>query len=105
MNEPRYLRFPVCRRLGYLDGSGLGWMIAGSLRRCHASSYSSGERSSLWQMAARMHQAALAANEPERWCAQGPSMRSDQTVSQMAWRRWVKSASVVGSVLLVKNGW
>jgi hypothetical protein len=34
-----------------------------------------------------------------------PSMRSDQTVSQMAWRRWVMSASVTGSVLLVKNGW
>jgi site-specific recombinase XerC len=35
---------PVCRRLGYLDGSGSGWMVAGFPFRYHASSYSSGER-------------------------------------------------------------
>ncbi len=47
-------------------------------------------------IAARMVQAALAGNEPEGWWAQGPSMRSDQTVSQMACARWVMSASVDG---------
>jgi hypothetical protein len=36
---------------------------------------------------------------------QGPSMRSNQTCSQMAWSRWVMSAWSTGSVLLVKNGW
>jgi len=35
---------PVCRRLGYLDGSGSEWMVAGWCCRCHASSCSSGER-------------------------------------------------------------
>ena len=58
-------------------------------------------RSRLWQIAARMVQAALAPKEPEGWWAQWPSIRSDQTVSQMACRRWVMSACVVGSVLLV----
>src|SRR5262249_45380940 len=62
-------------------------------------------RSRLWQIAASRHQAALAGNQPDGWWAQGPSIRSDQTVSQMAWRRWVMSASVVGSLLVVKNGW
>ena len=53
-------------------------------------------RSRLWVIAARTVQAALAANKPEGWWAQGPSMRSDQTVSQMAWSRWVMSAWVDG---------
>jgi hypothetical protein len=57
-------------------------------------------RSRLWVIAARMLQAALAGKAPEGWWAQGPSMRSDQTVSQMAWRRWVMSACVTGSGLL-----
>src|SRR3954454_7154287 len=62
-------------------------------------------RSRLWVIAASTVQAALAGNQPEGWCAQGPSMRSDQTVSQTAWSRWVMSAWVTGSVLLVKKGW
>jgi hypothetical protein len=62
-------------------------------------------RSRLWVIAASTAHAALAAKEPEGWWAQGPSMRSDQTVSQMACWRWVTSAWVTGSVLLVKNGW
>ena len=32
-------------------------------------------------------------------------MRSANTVSMTACRRWVRSASTVASVLLVKNGW
>ena len=41
-------------------------------------------RSRLWVIAARMHQTALAPNVSEGWWAQGPSMRSEQTVSQIA---------------------
>ena len=37
-------------------------------------------------------------------CASGPSMRSANTVSMMAWSRWVMSASATGSVESVKNG-
>lgn len=36
---------------------------------------------------------------------QGPSMRSANTVSMMAWRRWVMSAASMGSSVSVKNGW
>ena len=46
----------------------------------------------------------LAPKRPDGMCASGPSMRSANTVSMMAWRRWVMSASVAGSVELVKNG-
>jgi len=35
----------------------------------------------------------------------GPSIRSAKTVSMMACRRWVMSASVAVSVVSVKNGW
>ncbi len=33
-----------------------------------------------------------------------PSMRSENTVSMMAWRRWVISAASTGSSVLAKNG-
>jgi hypothetical protein len=37
-------------------------------------------------------------------CASGPSIRSANTVSMMAWRRWVRSAAATGSVESVKTG-
>lgn len=61
-------------------------------------------RSRLWAMAAHNAQAEFAAKCPEGRCTSGPSMRSENAVSMTAWPRWVRSASVVGSVLLVKNG-
>ncbi len=36
--------------------------------------------------------------------ASGPSIRSANVVSMIAWRRWVRSASTTGSVESVKNG-
>jgi hypothetical protein len=51
-----------------------------------------------------MTHAEFAAKRPEGRWASGPSMRSENTVSTIAWPRWVMSASTVGSVLLVKNG-
>ena len=49
-------------------------------------------------------QAQLAPKRPDGMWARGPSMRSAKVVSMMAWLRWVMSASVAGSVVLVKNG-
>ena len=46
----------------------------------------------------RRRRAALAANELEGWCAHGPSMRSDQTVSDDGASRWVMSAWSTGAV-------
>src|SRR3990170_4690838 len=60
-------------------------------------------RSRVWVMAAQMAQALLAANRLEGRCASGPSIRSANTVSMTAWRRWVRSAATVGSVLLVER--
>jgi hypothetical protein len=62
-------------------------------------------RSRLWLIAAQIAQAELAANRAEGRWARGPSMRSANTVSMIAWRRWTRSACAVGSVLLVRNGW
>ena len=53
-------------------------------------------RSRLWVIAAQMAQAWLAANRPEGRWARGPSMRSAKTVSMIACRRWVRSASARG---------
>ena len=39
----------------------------------------------LWEMAAQKIQAELAPNRPEGMCARGPSMRSANTVSMIAW--------------------
>ena len=61
-------------------------------------------RSRLWAMAAHSTQAEFAPNRPEGIWARGPSIRSANTVSMMAWRRWVMSASATGSVESVKNG-
>ena len=61
-------------------------------------------RSRLWAIAAHKIQAELALKRPEGICASGPSMRSANTVSMMAWRRWVISASAVVSSVLVKKG-
>ena len=55
-------------------------------------------------MAAQSTQAEFAPKQPEGMRANGPSIRSANTVSMIAWRRWVISASVVDSVLSVKNG-
>ena len=62
-------------------------------------------QSRLWVIAAQIAQALFAANRPEGRCAIGPSIRSANTVSMMAWRRWVMSACGAGSTLSVKNGW
>jgi hypothetical protein len=59
----------------------------------------------LWVIAGGIAQAAFAAKTPEGMGAGGPSIRSANTDSMIACRRWVMSASVTGSVLLVKNGW
>jgi len=61
-------------------------------------------RSRLWAMAAQRIQAELAPKLPEGIWASGPSIRSANMVSMMAWRRWVMSASVTGSVESVKTG-
>src|SRR4029079_8833138 len=58
----------------------------------------------LWAMAAQIAQAELAPKRPEGMWASGPSMRSAKVVSMIAWRRWVISAAVAGSVQLGKNG-
>ena len=50
-------------------------------------------RSRLWVIAAHSAQAAFAANRPEGRCARGPSIRSANTVSMIACRRWVMSAA------------
>ena len=57
-------------------------------------------RSRLCVMAAQRAQALFAAKRPEGRWAIGPSMRSANTVSMMAWRRWVMSASAVAWMLL-----
>lgn len=44
-------------------------------------------RSRLWVIAAQIAHALSAANRPEGKCAIGPSIRSANTVSMMAWRR------------------
>ena len=62
-------------------------------------------RSRLWVIAAQIAQALLAENWPEGRCASGPSIRSAKTVSMIACRRWVMSASATGASLLVRNGW
>ena len=56
-------------------------------------------------IAASTVQALLAQNDPEGMWARGPSIRSANSVSMIACRRWVMSASATGSVLLVKKGW
>jgi hypothetical protein len=56
-------------------------------------------------MAAQIAQALLAAKRPDGRWANGPSIRSANTVSMIACRRWVMSACVLDSALLVKNGW
>ena len=56
-------------------------------------------------MAAQTAQAEFAANRPDGRWASGPSIRSANTVSMIACRRWVMSAAGAGSALLVKNGW
>ena len=61
-------------------------------------------RSKLCAITAQASQAQLAENSPDGMCASGPSIRSAKVVSMMAWRRWVRSASAVGRVVLVKNG-
>ena len=61
-------------------------------------------RSRLWAIAAHRIQAEFAPKRPEGMWASGPSIRSAKTVSMMAWRRWVMSAAVTGSVESVKNG-
>lgn len=61
-------------------------------------------RSRWWVIAAHRVQALLAANRPDGRCANGPSIRSANTVSMMACRRWVMSAWLRRSRLLVKNG-
>jgi hypothetical protein len=62
-------------------------------------------RSRLWAIAAHKTQAALAPKQPDGICANGPSIRSANTVSMIACWRWVMSASAVGRSVLVKNGW
>lgn len=49
--------------------------------------------------------ALLAANRPEGRWARGPSIKSANTVSMTACRRWVRSAWTVVSALLAMNGW
>ena len=61
-------------------------------------------RSRLWAIAAHRTQAEFAPNRPEGICANGPSIRSANTVSMMAWRRWVMSAASTGSSESVKKG-
>ena len=60
-------------------------------------------RSRLWVIAAQIAPALLAANRLEGGWARGPSIRSANTVSMMACRRWRMSSAAVGSRLLVKN--
>lgn len=48
-------------------------------------------------------QAPLAAKRPEGRCANAPSVRSANTVSMIACRRWVMSAATVVSVLSTVN--
>src|SRR5512133_3229968 len=62
-------------------------------------------RSRLCVIAAQIAHAALDANWPDGRWANGPSMTSDRAVSMIACWRWVMSAWVVSSVLLVRNGW
>ena len=47
---------------------------------------------------------AVGGEQPGRKVSSGPSIKSAKVVSTMAWRRWVRSASAVGSSELVKNG-
>ena len=54
-------------------------------------------RSTSRAITAQPSQAQLAANSPDGICASGPSIKSAKVVSMMAWRRWVMSASAVGS--------
>jgi len=63
-----------------------------------------GRAQQLCAMPAQIAQAELAPKRPEGMWARGPSMRSAKVVSMIAWRRWVISAAVAGSVELVKNG-
>src|SRR3954453_2377478 len=65
----------------------------------------SAARSRLWVIAAQIAHAWFDANRPEGRWANGPSIRSAKTVSMTACRRWVTSAAVTDSTLLVKNGW
>jgi hypothetical protein len=60
--------------------------------------------SRLWAIAVHGAQAELAPKCPDGRWARGPSIRSANTVSMMAWRRWVMSACAVGRVELVRNG-
>ena len=61
--------------------------------------------SRLWAIAAHSAQAELAPKCPEGRWARGPSIRSANTDSMIAWRRWTMSACAVGRVELVKKGW
>lgn len=61
-------------------------------------------RSRLWAIAAHSTQAEFAPKLPDGMCANGPSIRSANTVSMIAWRRWVMSAVSTGASLLVRNG-
>lgn len=61
-------------------------------------------RRRLWAIAAQSTHAEFAPKRPDGMCARGPSMRSAKTVSMIACRRWVTSASVAEVVVLVKNG-
>ena len=56
-------------------------------------------------IAARTSQALFAVNFPYGACASGPSLRSANTASMMAWSRWQASASTMPRVLVVKTAW
>lgn len=63
-----------------------------------------GSAQEVWAIAAHSAHAEFAPNDPDGKFASGPSIRSENTVSTMAWPRWVRSAVAVGRIVLVKNG-
>jgi hypothetical protein len=102
-------RCRIRRRCGRASRAGMKTMcrrrVAPRARACRSLVRVPAARSRLWVKAAQIAHALFAGNRPDGKCARGPSMRSANTVSMIAWRRWVMSAAAVGSVLLVKNGW
>jgi hypothetical protein len=62
-------------------------------------------RSRLCVIAASTVHALFGGKNPDGMWAKVPSMKSANTDSRIACWRWVMSASVTGSVLLVNNGW
>jgi len=101
-------RCRIDRRWGRASRAGTVIILRRSVdpraRVCWSSASTPAACRRLWAIAAHKTQAELAPKRPEGRWARGPSMRTANTVSMMAWWRWVMSACSTGASVLVKNG-